>query len=307
MTRPATSILFALGVLAGWASLEAATDDAPRRGPITTVEQRGEWREEFPVSATTDEGVSLGFRPELHPARPENIHRGSVQAQGNTVNRIVTDLSNGLFFGYRLTARLTSEGRVRIEVGPLPADFKPLTSLADGCPHCPPFTPLSAALVRYPMAKVVEDGAAFTFELLWNSRTGERLSDFVRVRTPKPEVSLTGPVKQVTTTAAPSERFRVDLALRWDASNPEGLMAVVHIFDLRTGREVNKALLPLTLPEDSGQMRFGAMTPTNVQLQDVHLQVHASRSAGTVVYTHDVREGQDLVHAEKVTVPYPRR
>ena len=303
--------LFAASVLAGAASLaEAAAEaaaDAPRHGPITTVEQRGESGERFPVSVTTDEGVWVGFRPELHPARPEKVHRSFVHAQGNTVNRIVTDLSNGLFFGYRLTARLTSERRVRIEVGPLPADFNPLTSLADGCPRCPPFTPLSAALVRYPKAQVIEDGAAFTFELLRNSRTGESLSDFVRVRAPKPEAPLTEPVKVVTTTGAPGTRFRVDLALRWDTSNPEGLLAEVHVFDLRTGKETNKALLPLARPEDSGQLRFGAMSPASLQLQDVHLQVHASQLAGTVVYTLDVREGPDLVHAEKVTVPYPRR
>jgi hypothetical protein len=297
-------VLFLVGVLA---SSPKAAADAPQSGPITTVEQRGESGEGFPVSVTTDEGVWLGFRPELHPARPENIDRSFVQAQGSTVDRIVTDLSNGLFFGYRLTARLASESRVRIEVGPLPADFKPLTSLVDGCPRCPPFTPLSAALVRYPKAQVIDDGAAFTFELLRNSRTGESLSDFVRVRAPKPEAPLTAPVKTVTTTGAPGTRFRVDLTLRWDASNLEGLLAEVHIFDLRTGKEMNKARLPLARPEDSGQLRFGAMSPANLQLQDVHLQVHASQSTGTVVYTLDVREGQELVHAEKVTVPYPRR
>jgi hypothetical protein len=298
--------VLALGAFAGSMNLAAAPDREPQTAPITVVEQKGASREDFPVDVTTDEGVWLGFRPVLQPARPENEYWGSVQAQGTTVNRVVTDVSSGFFFGYRLTAVLTAGGRVRIEVGPLPADFR-LARLGEGCSRCPPFTPLSAALVRYPEPQVVEDGGAFTFELLRNPKTFETLSDFVRVRTPKPEAPLQGPVKRVTTTGAPSERFRVDLALRWDTSNPDLLVADVHIIDLRTGKEMNRALLPLARQEDSGQLRFGGMSPTGGPLLDVHLQVHASRSLGTVVYTLDVREGADLVHAENVTLPYPKR
>jgi hypothetical protein len=303
---PGASLRFALALLAG--SLPLATaEDARQKGPITVVEHKGPAREAFPVTATTDDGVWLGFRSVLQPARPDNTQRGFVQAQGNTVIRVVTDVSTGHFFGYHLTARLTSEGRVRVQVGPLPADFRPLARLGEGCERCPPFTPMSAALVRYPAAETVEDGGAFTFELLRNPETRETLSDFVRVRTPRLEEPLTEPVKRVTTAGSPSDRFRVDLALRWDNSNSETLLADVHIFDLRTGKEVTKGLLPLALPEDSGQLRFGGMSPTGVPLLDVQLQVQASRSAGTVVYTLDVREGEELVHAEKVSLPYPKR
>jgi hypothetical protein len=298
--RVGNRIFLALSILSGTANLISAGEEAQQARPITVVEQQGASGEEFPVTVTTDDGIWLGFRPVLHPARPQSIHRGFVHAQGATVDRIVTDVSNGLFFGYRLVAQPTADGRVRVEVGPLPDDFRPVSRLGEGCSRCPPFTPLSASLVRYPGPQTVDDGGAFTFELLRNAKTSEILSDFVRVRMRKSEEPLREPVKRVTTSGVPGKGIRVDLALRWDTANPETLLA------LRTGKETNNAVLPLVRPEDSAQLRFGGMSPTNAPLLDVYLQVQASRSAGTVVYTLDVREGADLVHAEKVSLPYPK-
>jgi hypothetical protein len=229
-----------------------------------------------------------------------------VAAAGATIDRVITDVGNGLYFGYRMTTKLAPGDRVRIEFGPLPPDFPLGNHLGEDCERCPPFTPLSAALVRYPAAQTVEDGGAFTLELLRNSKTGESLSDFVRVRLPKPEERLPESVTRVPTKSAPGDRFRVDLVLRWDASGPEVLVADVHVVDLRTLKEMNATRLPLAHPEDKGLLRFGGRTEADVPF-DALVQVQASRSLGTVVYTIEVREGEDLVHAERVSLPYPRR
>jgi hypothetical protein len=290
-----------LGIRAFWAlaglfisaGLSTAADEQLK--PIAVSQSKARGSEEFQVTATTDEGVWIGIRSIWAPARAAEEDRGFVQASGSTIDRVVTDVRNGLFFGYRLTAKALPGDQVRIEVGPLPANFRAAASLDEGCPLCPSFTPLSAALVRYPKPQVVRAGADITFELLRNPKTGETLSDFLRVKVQdKPAASPT------------SERFKVDLTLRRDESNPQTLLADFHITDLLTGSESVKALIPLERPEDSAQFRFGGLSAKKLPF-DARLEVRVSPSAGKVTYTIEVREGQELIHAERVTVPYPTR
>jgi hypothetical protein len=270
----------------------AAWEDEPRK-PLTMVQHEGRGNEEFQITATTDDGVWIGIRSIWTPPRRAEDDRGFVLGGGSTLSRVVTDVLNGLFFGYRLTVKPLPEGKVRVEVAALPPDFRPPVSLEAGCTRCPAFTPLSAALVRYPEPQVVDSGAGLTFELLRNPKTGETLSDFIRVR-----------LEGRTQVAPANDRFRVDLTLRRDDGPPKGVAALFRITDLATGADtIHPLLIP---PESNGQLRFGGQTPQNVSWE-ARIEVKASASAGTVVYSIEVREGSELVHAERVTSQYPTR
>jgi hypothetical protein len=252
----------------------------------------------YQASATVESGVWMGFRswPEL-----DDVHE-YIYLDGRGVNRVVIDRRSGAYFGYRISPTRMAEDRIRVEIGPIPSDFDPEQKARPQCPRCPPFTPLGAKLVQYPKPQVLRDGSTFDFELLRRPSTGETLSDRVKVRlVPMPPRPMgSGPAVQ-----GPTDRFRIEASVDPDPARADGLRVAFRVSDLASGEELRRVEMSPRGPE-GGQLAFGGLSRSGAFFQ-ARVEIKTDPPSATGTYSVEIREGEELVHAERVRFPWPAR
>ena len=140
--------------------------------------------EDFPDWDQFSTGYLFGFRAELAgKAAPT----GDVFGAGtHGVSRVIMDPQRGVYAGYTLlVAQAPEDQPFTVTIKPLDESehiSKKLAELAPkACPACPPYRALDARLARYPEPFTITSGTTFVVDLLVNPKTGERLTDTVKI------------------------------------------------------------------------------------------------------------------------------
>jgi hypothetical protein len=133
------------------------------------------------TSLISDDGTTFSFElvRSATGARPALVLSRGVMTGAGTGYRILADRRRR-YFGYSLSAEPLADRTFRLEIGPLDAETRQRLAVEYGDVLGDPVA------IEYPEPQIVASGERLLLDLMVNAKTGERLSDVIRVSAPPP-------------------------------------------------------------------------------------------------------------------------